>query len=102
MSGSIGKNVYRAKLYPPFTSRLVKASKTNIYPPPEVDLVNTSSKEAFRAALNNACGEINEAARLSTEIFAADELKVVRRELARLMQIIDSRLLVLLTDEAAP
>jgi hypothetical protein len=57
-----------------------------------------AAKEAFRAALNNACGEINEAARLSTEIFTADELKAVRRELARLMEIIDSQVLDRLKD----
>jgi hypothetical protein len=51
------------------------------------------SIEQFRAALNNACGEVNEAARLSVDIFEGDELKMVRRELARLMEIIDSKLL---------
>jgi hypothetical protein len=60
-----------------------------------------SSKEAFRAALNNACGEINEAARLSADVFTGDDLNVVRRELARLMEIIDSKVLVLLKAEGA-
>lgn len=46
------------------------------------------SQEFFQA-LENACGEINEAARLSSEIFDGDDLKFVRRELARLMEIID-------------
>ena len=50
--------------------------------------------DAFRAALNNACGEINEAARLAPDIFSGDELKLVRRELARLMEVIDSQVLV--------
>jgi hypothetical protein len=50
--------------------------------------------DAFRAALNNACGEINEAARLAPDIFSGDELKLVRRELARLMEVIDSEVLV--------
>jgi hypothetical protein len=50
--------------------------------------------EAFYSALNNACAEINEAARLAPEIFAGDELALVRRELARLMEIIDSKILV--------
>jgi hypothetical protein len=52
----------------------------------------------FREALNNACGEIDEAARLSTEIFEGNQLESVRRELGRLMGIIDSKILVLLTD----
>ena len=56
--------------------------------------LNTPSRNAFKDALNNACGEINEAARLSDEVFEGEELKVVRRELARLMEIIDSKLLV--------
>jgi hypothetical protein len=56
--------------------------------------MNIIAKEAFATALNNACGEINEAARLSSEIFSGENLQVVRRELARLMEIIDSRVLV--------
>lgn len=51
------------------------------------------AKEAFRAALSTALGEINEAARLSTEIFAGDELKIVRRELGRLLVDINSEVL---------
>ena len=50
--------------------------------------------DAFRAALNNACGEIDEAARLAPDIFSGDELTLVRRELARLMEVIDSKVLV--------
>jgi hypothetical protein len=50
--------------------------------------------DAFRAALNNACGEINEAARLAPDIFSGDELKLVRRELARLLETIDSQVLI--------
>jgi hypothetical protein len=47
----------------------------------------------FCAALDNACGEIDEAARLCVDLFDGDDLKEVRRELARLMEIIDSRVL---------
>ena len=57
-----------------------------------------ATKDAFRAALNNACGEINEAARLSSELFTADELKAVRRELARLMETIELQILDRLKD----
>jgi hypothetical protein len=56
-------------------------------------LADTKVIEAFRA-LNNACGEINEAARLAPDIFSGDELKLVRRELARLMEVMDSQVLV--------
>jgi hypothetical protein len=56
--------------------------------------VDPATTKAFRDALNNACGEINEAARLSTEIFSGENLNVVRRELARVMEIIDSKVLV--------
>lgn len=55
--------------------------------------MSEQAKTEFRVALDNACGEINEAARLSSEIFEEEELKAVRRELARLMEIIDSKLL---------
>jgi hypothetical protein len=51
------------------------------------------NEDAFRAALNAACGEINEAARLSPELFQGDQLQTVRRELARLMEIIDAKIL---------
>jgi hypothetical protein len=57
-------------------------------------LADTQVIESFRAALNNACGEINEAARLAPDIFSGDKLKLIRRELARLMEVIDSGVLV--------
>lgn len=58
-----------------------------------VQLNKQQSTEQFREALNNACGEISEAALLSVDIFEGDELKMVQRELARLMEMIDSKLL---------
>ena len=61
--------------------------------------MNPEKTKAFKDALNNACGEINEAALLSTELFAGQDLKVVRRELARLMEIIDSQILARLPAE---
>jgi hypothetical protein len=54
---------------------------------------NKHSSDAFRTALNNACGEINEAARLSPDIFDGDDLLFIRRELAHLMNNIDSKIL---------
>ena len=56
-------------------------------------MIVSKSTEEFREALNRACGEINEAARLSSDIFGGQELEQVRRELARLMEAIDSRVL---------
>jgi hypothetical protein len=56
--------------------------------------LSKSNEDAFRAALNAACGEINEAARISPELFEGDTLKTVRRELARLMEIIDAKILI--------
>ena len=53
----------------------------------------SKSAEEFREALNRACGEIDEAARLSSDIFNGEQLEQVRRELARLMETIDSKLL---------
>jgi len=55
--------------------------------------MNTKKAEEFREALNRACGEINEAARLSSHVFDALEQDQVRRELARLMETIDTRIL---------
>ena len=54
----------------------------------------SESRKLFVEALNNACGEIDEAARLSVDIFPPDDLKIVRRELGRLMGIIDSEILI--------
>lgn len=61
-----------------------------------VPLNKENFKSDFRIALDNACAEINEAARLSVEIFEEEDLKLVRRELARLMEIIDSKILICL------
>jgi hypothetical protein len=55
----------------------------------------SKSKEAlFRAALDAACGEVSEAAKISLELFEGERLKTVQRELARLMEIIDGKVLV--------
>jgi hypothetical protein len=64
--------------------------------------LNNQDREAFKAALNNACGEINEAARLSTKIFQGNDLNLVRRDLARLLEIIDSKLLERLDAPSSP
>ncbi len=58
-------------------------------------------QEAFKSALNNACGEINEAVRLNSELFSDEEIKAVRRELARLTEIIDSKILARLAESLA-
>ena len=62
--------------------------------------VNPEKAKAFRHALNNACGEIDEAL-LSTELFSGQELQLVRRELARLMEIIDMKILARLRAAAS-
>ncbi len=49
----------------------------------------------FQEALNIVCGEINGAASMSRAVFDGDDLKTVQRELARLMEIIDSKILPL-------
>ncbi|MGO1071079.1 hypothetical protein [Lysobacter sp. CA199] len=53
--------------------------------------------EFFLAALNKACGEIDQAATYSEALFSdEEERKSVRRELARLMNQIDSRIIPVL------
>jgi len=49
-------------------------------------------KRLFEEALDNARGGINEAARLSPEIFEGDELQSILRELTRLTGIINDRI----------
>ena len=61
--------------------------------------MSDQAKDAFRATLNNACNKINEAARLSVDIFQGDDLKAVRRELARIMEIVEAQLLARLKRE---
>lgn len=61
-----------------------------------------TARQQFVRALNNACGEIDEAARLSKELFAPDDLKIVRRELGRLMGIIDGEILARLSKVEEP
>lgn len=59
--------------------------------------MSNENAELFLAALNRACGEVDEAAMHSTAIFSdPEELREVRRELARLMTQIDSRILPVL------
>ena len=68
----------------------------------EIVPLNKKSYESFKIALDNACGEINEAARLSSDIFEGDDLAFVRRELARLMESIDMKLLTRLNEIQRP
>ncbi len=49
--------------------------------------------DKFLQAVNKACGELNEAARLSNTLFEGEERRTVRRELARLMEQIETRIL---------
>ena len=56
--------------------------------------MSKSNEELFRAALNAACGEVSEAAKISLELFEGERLNTVQRELARLMEIIDGKILV--------
>jgi hypothetical protein len=56
--------------------------------------LSKSNEELFRESLNSACGEVSEAAKLSLELFEGERLKAVRRELARIMEIIDGQILI--------
>ena len=47
----------------------------------------------FTTAINRLCGVANEAARLAVELFDEEELKIVRRELARMMEISEAKIL---------
>lgn len=59
--------------------------------------MSTENAELFLAALNRACGEVDEAAKLSKTIFAdEEEIREVRRELGRLMTQIDLRIIPVL------
>jgi hypothetical protein len=63
----------------------------------------TEVYKRFEKTLNNVCGEANEAAWLGRKIFEGDNLKPILRELGRLMNIIDERILKSsFDDEEAP
>ena len=47
----------------------------------------------FVNAINRLCGEANEAANLAVELFDEEELKIVRRGLARMMEISEAKIL---------
>ena len=51
---------------------------------------STPPLDAFIHAVEALCGEANEAARLSVELFSEPQLKEVRRTLARCMELMDS------------
>ncbi|HEU5136440.1 MAG TPA: hypothetical protein VFU13_14920 [Steroidobacteraceae bacterium] len=56
--------------------------------------MSKSKEELVREALNSACGEVTEAAKLSLDLIEGERLDNVRRELARIMEIIDGQILV--------
>lgn len=56
---------------------------------------NKSSRDLFIDALNNLCGEANEAALHAPNLLADSELLQARRELARIMEIVEGKLMPL-------
>ena len=56
---------------------------------------NRSPRDRFIDALNNLCGEANEAALHATDLLADSELMQARRELARIMEIVEGKLMPL-------
>ena len=61
----------------------------------EIAQLNKSSRDRFIDALNNLCGEANEAALHATDLLADSELIQARRELARIMEIVEGKLMPL-------
>ena len=56
-------------------------------------MTNEDSTELLRQALENICSEANEAARLASIVLAPDNASTFRRELARIMEIVDGKLI---------
>jgi hypothetical protein len=54
---------------------------------------NNSSRELFVDALNRLCGEANEAARQAKSLLVDGDLSQARRELARILEIVEMRLM---------
>jgi hypothetical protein len=59
-----------------------------------------ANRAEFVDAINRLCGEANEAINLASKVFPEDKLPLVRRELARIMEISEAKILALLPDEA--
>lgn len=49
--------------------------------------------QEFSSIIEKICGEANEAAHLAADLFDGEELQVVRRELARMMEISEAKIL---------
>ncbi|MEM7612852.1 MAG: hypothetical protein AAF270_14305 [Pseudomonadota bacterium] len=49
--------------------------------------------QEFSSIIDRICGEANEAACLAADLFDGEELQVVRRELARMMEISEAKIL---------
>ena len=54
-------------------------------------IVQLNKEEAlkFKDAIDKLCGEANEAAQIAPAVFKDDELKRIKRELARLMEVVE-------------
>lgn len=60
----------------------------------EIVPLNKSADKLLLEALGNICAEANEAARLATLVIKSDESALrFRRDLAKIMEIVDCRLL---------
>lgn len=55
----------------------------------------SSSKEMllFKQSLETICGEANEAARLSELVLEGESLDIVRRELARIIEVVELKII---------
>ena len=58
-----------------------------------VQLSKQKKIESFNNAIEIICGEANEAAELSAALFSDKDLNVVRRELARIMEIVEIKII---------
>lgn len=47
----------------------------------------------FTSAIDRLCGEANEAAKLAVDLFDEEDLKTIQRELARVMEISEAKIL---------
>lgn len=63
---------------------------------------NKSSRNLFIDSLKSICGEVNEAIMHATELLSGAELLQARRELARIMEIVEVKLMPLAAPETSP
>lgn len=67
-----------------------------------METVQLNNKKQFQDVIEKLCGEANEAAKIASSIFKDDDLAIVLRELARIMEVAEAKILPIAKKQEAP